>query len=843
MSIVGGKAIASGGYGCVFHPALKCKDENDRYDGVSKLLSKKHAKEEMKEAEKILPVLQKHVKDYKNYVLLPEKLCEIDSLTTADKKCVKEKCNQFKITNLSNYRILNMPFGGPDFRQFFVAKQLSGETFVTINNSMIDMLENAIVPFNRAGLIHGDLKSQNILVTPDNLKCKIIDWGLAMITKDNSKYHTETVIKNDLEWKPIQFNIPTSSILFSDFMQVQIQMYLSNLDQRPIDIEELKHFLLEQYDKFKDLNGNGHYKILKYYTSLMVKRSGTIIEPAEEIIFEYIAKVVAGFEMRNRNQFSLGVDVHKYFSEVFRYNCDVWGWLVSYFDIMKMSSSEIKTRQGVSPHDFQSTLSKMIFKFLFKYPTQRIPVHEVCKEFRALNSFFDAPVQVMSDEEIKSTLDEIVKTTATLKDDTPQSRTVTEKRPSPIDSELIDAIEMKNNVRVLELLDNGGHVNKTYNENGDTPLHVASYSGNVDMITALLDRGADINAATNYDLWTPLHISLESYQKESALLLINKGANVHARDRDGLTPLHYACNVGFIEVVMVLIDKGVDVNASDYKGNTPLHYVCKSGHIELVKKLVEGGADIHVKNKMGDTAFQNCIPTSDKNHKMSLKYNIREKGDAKTYIYINPYPNLDDIELILKDYDKLVAYNNNYVGDSIADYVDSLMNKSGFLCKGLNPTYVLKSLANADAIVVVGSSMNVLPNGNMFGFASINFDKIHNSIYIDVICSHAGIKGAGDFLIKEIESICRKLSMEKITLQSVKSAIPFYLKYGFTKKKKSCNDMCLMTYHIEKKHSGGRKKKTNKQKKNTNKQKKKTNKQKKTKKNRKLRKTRKVKKI
>jgi hypothetical protein len=63
----------------------------------------------------------------------------------------------------------------------------------------------------------------------------------------------------------------------------------------------------------------------------------------------------------------------------------------------------------------------MIFKFLFNYPTQRIPIDEVCKEFRTLNSFFDAPVQVMSTEEIKSTLDEVLKSTETLKDDTPLS--------------------------------------------------------------------------------------------------------------------------------------------------------------------------------------------------------------------------------------------------------------------------------------------------------------------------------------------------------------------------------------------------------------------------------------
>ena len=40
----GGKVIASGGFGCVFNPALKCSGRNNRGKNmISKLLTKKHA--------------------------------------------------------------------------------------------------------------------------------------------------------------------------------------------------------------------------------------------------------------------------------------------------------------------------------------------------------------------------------------------------------------------------------------------------------------------------------------------------------------------------------------------------------------------------------------------------------------------------------------------------------------------------------------------------------------------------------------------------------------------------------------------------------------------------------
>ena len=116
----------------------------------------------------------------------------------------------------------------------------------------------------------------------------------------------------------------------------------------------------------------------------------------------------------------------------------------------------------------------------------------------------------------------------------------------------------------------------------------------------------------------------------------------------------------------------------------------------------------------------------------------------------------------------------------------------------------------SDAVIIIGSTMDILPNGNIFGFALINFDEKTNSIYIDVICSHIGIKGAGDILINQIEDISRRLFIGKIHLKSVKSAISFYEKYGFIKNDKLCDDMCTMIKNINTKN-GGKKKQINKE--------------------------------
>lgn len=206
---------------------------------------------------------------------------------------------------------------------------------------------------------------------------------------------------------------------------------------------------------------------------------------------------------------------------------------------------------------------------------------------------------------------------------------------------------------------------------------------------------------------------------------------------------------------------------------------------------------------------------------MSLRYNIKNNRNNKISIYFKPTESnhLDDIKLLLEDDDKINIYPNNEdvntynTYKNVTDYIYRIINKTEFLCKGLYTDYVLNSFDKVDAVVIISSFMNILPNGNIFGFALIKFDEIHNSIYIDVICSHIGIQGAGDILITAIQDISKKLLMKEIYLKSVKSAIPFYEKYGFIKYDKTCVTMCLMKKSINK--YGGKKKtkKTNKQKK------------------------------
>jgi hypothetical protein len=83
----GGNVIASGGYGCVFSPALKCEGSTKREKGkITKLMTERHAKEEYAEILSIKEKLDK-IKNYRDYFLIYDlNLCKPAKLTSSDLK-------------------------------------------------------------------------------------------------------------------------------------------------------------------------------------------------------------------------------------------------------------------------------------------------------------------------------------------------------------------------------------------------------------------------------------------------------------------------------------------------------------------------------------------------------------------------------------------------------------------------------------------------------------------------------------------------------------------------------------------------------------------------------------
>ena len=70
-----------------------------------------------------------------------------------------------------------------------------------------------------------------------------------------------------------------------------------------------------------------------------------------------------------------------------------------------------------------------------------------------------------------------------------------------------------------------------------TPFHIASSSGSVEIARLLIKHGADVNVQNEIDS-TPLHLALSEEQIDIVRLLVEHGANVTAKDWNHRTPLH-----------------------------------------------------------------------------------------------------------------------------------------------------------------------------------------------------------------------------------------------------------------------------------------------------------------
>jgi ankyrin repeat protein len=141
--------------------------------------------------------------------------------------------------------------------------------------------------------------------------------------------------------------------------------------------------------------------------------------------------------------------------------------------------------------------------------------------------------------------------------------------------------------KVQDLIERGADL-KAKNEDGQTPLHVASYRNHIETAKFLIELGADLEAEDDTG-WTPLHWASDWNNIELAQLLIDAGADVMAKVGfgDRWTPLHRASCNRALEIVKLLIEAGADVEAKDDRGKTPLDVVRSNEIRDLLEKYMK----------------------------------------------------------------------------------------------------------------------------------------------------------------------------------------------------------------------------------------------------------------
>ncbi len=136
---------------------------------------------------------------------------------------------------------------------------------------------------------------------------------------------------------------------------------------------------------------------------------------------------------------------------------------------------------------------------------------------------------------------------------------------------------------------------------GATPLILASYIGDTNIVTALLDNNADIKAKDDVDGSMAIHMASANGNNEVVTILLKKDpTTINDVDNRGNTPLHWAAMKDKPETVKLLMENGADIESKDADGWTPLHYAAAFSSLQTVQTLVDLGADKMSKTKDGN---------------------------------------------------------------------------------------------------------------------------------------------------------------------------------------------------------------------------------------------------
>ncbi|WKY04167.1 hypothetical protein Q1695_005278 [Nippostrongylus brasiliensis] len=192
------------------------------------------------------------------------------------------------------------------------------------------------------------------------------------------------------------------------------------------------------------------------------------------------------------------------------------------------------------------------------------------------------------------------------------------------------------------LLNYGAHVNLIDEEDGLTPLIVASGRGFTTVVEKLLAADAQVNACDKFGstalIWAARKGHLPIVQmllnagaevdaigmgSSTALMLATKGnylsvvdliltrePNANVVDQNGLSALGIAAREGYADICESLINSGAFVNQCDKYGNWILISAVRSGNANIVRLLLEKFADVNARDSENRTALHLAIDKS-----------------------------------------------------------------------------------------------------------------------------------------------------------------------------------------------------------------------------------------
>ena len=144
---------------------------------------------------------------------------------------------------------------------------------------------------------------------------------------------------------------------------------------------------------------------------------------------------------------------------------------------------------------------------------------------------------------------------------------------------------------VKQLVEKNPALAKGYSPDGFPVFALAAVFGHLPVVRYLFEKGADVNAAaTNGTGYNALTGAVTGGHQDIATWLLENGANANYRYGPGYSPLLAAAANGHLEIVKTLLQHGADVHAQANDGKTAVAIAEERKHPEIAAFLRTRGA-------------------------------------------------------------------------------------------------------------------------------------------------------------------------------------------------------------------------------------------------------------
>lgn len=406
-SQMGGKAIGAGTFGCVFRPALRCRGVNhsnkNNRNYVSKLMLKPAAAKEMEIVKYFSGFIKRLDEETQqiHFVLNKTFQCEPEPIhfknsalklnyTNTCKRLVEKGYTFDKLQSpyINDFKLINSPYGGIELK--IIWRRLTKirterdriEWFVKINTALITMLQNGLLPLNQIGLVHNDVKAENIVYDIHANVAKLIDFGLAYNVRTSADPNVDVDVDVDVDVNTIPRQaLSTKSFIYNYTLGNLFVTWGETLNDMDSDSEPI--YMANQLLKMAlSVKNGGHINHIRRNILLSLGRnpSTSLDTISTKTISNYFLQIFENIKYfdpeTGRANFA------NYFKNVQVTNADRFGFIMSYEECL----SEDFLR--VMPASLSTSIRELIYEYCYstRFATIVIPIDEVIERLEILNT-------------------------------------------------------------------------------------------------------------------------------------------------------------------------------------------------------------------------------------------------------------------------------------------------------------------------------------------------------------------------------------------------------------------------------------------------------------------------